>query len=305
MKAQTYYATQSAISDPGDLTPRLADLPDDLHQLQSICSHLIFHYRADGDLAANQIGPERLHEIDSRDARTIFARLFALADQSLTIPRAPHERVVGCCRDFTLLFVALARQQGIPARSRVGFASYFVAGWQLDHVVAEVWDGQEQRWRLLDPELRPGHRNPNDNTVFDPCDLTPDHFIVAPRAWQLCRTGAADPERFVVAPELQIPETRGWLQLKHNLVQDLAAVNKQEMVLWDRWGIDLENQPTAADRALLDHTAATMLAAATDPAILADLYQQPAFQVPTTVLSFSPAEGTPRQIDLTNATAGY
>jgi transglutaminase-like putative cysteine protease len=53
---------------------------------------------------------------------------------------------VGCCRDFTVLFFALARHKGVPAREWVGFATYFAAGWAVDHEIAEVWDAAEHRW---------------------------------------------------------------------------------------------------------------------------------------------------------------
>jgi len=56
-----------------------------------------------------------------------------------------------------LLFVAMARHHGIPARARVGFAGYLVVGWWLDHA---------------------------------------NGFLVGPDAWRACRSGAADPATF-------------------------------------------------------------------------------------------------------------
>jgi hypothetical protein len=44
------------------------------------------------------------------------------------------------------LFVSFARAHGIPARTRVEFAGYFMPGWWLDHVVGEIWDA-------VDPKL--------------------------------------------------------------------------------------------------------------------------------------------------------
>lgn len=51
------------------------------------------------------------------------------------------DRFVGCCRDFSLLFVAALRGRGVPARTRIGFAGYFAPDFHHDHVVAELWDG--------------------------------------------------------------------------------------------------------------------------------------------------------------------
>jgi hypothetical protein len=39
----------------------------------------------------------------------MFARLGALADLALSAARQPGQRLVGCCRDFTVLFVTLTR----------------------------------------------------------------------------------------------------------------------------------------------------------------------------------------------------
>jgi hypothetical protein len=42
--------------------------------------------------------------------------------------------------------------------------------------------------------------------------------------------GQISPEKFVVAPDLDIPYTRGWLSLRHHVVQDLAALSKLEIL---------------------------------------------------------------------------
>jgi hypothetical protein len=220
------YATHSACSDPGAWGAQLDAVPGDLRSIKDAAHQLVFHYRADGDWTENGIAPERIAEIDTRFADRMLQRIFALSGAPLGAPRPPHQRLVGCCRDFTLFFVALARQKGIPARSRVGFATYFMAGWNLDHIVAEVWDAVQHRWRLVDAELRDGHVDAAGR-VIDPLDVPRDRFIVGPQAWLACRAGEADPERFVVAPDLEIPETRGWPYLMHNLIHDLAALNAE------------------------------------------------------------------------------
>lgn len=149
-----------------------------------------------------------------------------------------------------------ATYQGIPARARVGFAGCFVRDRFLDHEVAEVWDAREQRWRLIDPEMPDTFTDPTDDAVIDALDVPRDRFQVGGEAWARCRAGQADPERYVVDPGLDIPVTRGCLQLRHNLVQDLAALNKRQMILWDTWGI-LDDNPIPDDQAtMLDGIAA-------------------------------------------------
>src|SRR5690606_25339015 len=182
-----YYAMHSPFSDPGTQSPMLDSLPADIAVLRDAVTPLVFHYMGDGDWAENGIAPERRPEIDLRYAERMFGRLAELSDKPLGEHRPPHERMVGCCRDFTLLYVSLLRHHSIPARSRVGFAGYFFAEWNVDHVVAEVWDANEGRWRLVDPELGGTHVDPTDGAELDAMDLPRDRFFVGPEAWLRCR----------------------------------------------------------------------------------------------------------------------
>jgi hypothetical protein len=295
------YATQSAFSDPGAWAGRLDAVPGDIAGLARTARQLVFHYRADGDFAANGIAPERIAEIDTRYAAPMFERLFALADQPLTSERAPAQRLVGCCRDFTLLFLAMARHHGLPARARVGFATYFVPGWALDHAVAEVWDAAAGRWRLVEAQLRDGFVDRADNTLLDTLDLPRDRFVTGAQAWLDARSGRADPERFAVDPGIEIPATRGWPYLVHNLLLDLAALNKRETILWDSWGVAedpaiTQGVPAPERLAALDQLAAALVDPATTAAELAALYDRPGYRIPPTVTSYSPAAGEPLQV---------
>ena len=293
-----YYVSQSPVTDPGGMAECLTDLPGDLVDLQRVARGLVIHYRAENP-AAHGIPEKRLVEIDSRYAATMLARLAELSDEPLTESRPPKERLVGCCRDFTVLFLTMARALGIPARARVGFATYFIAGYNLDHEVAEVWDASKRRWLLVDAELEKDHTDPNDGARIDPLDIPRDRFLVAGTAWQYCRAGEADPETFLVAPELDVEMTRSWPYLRHNLVHDLAALNKVEMILWDTWGLMEKEHVAERDLALLDRVAEATAVA--DPVLseLRRLYKgEPGLQVPGTVTSYSPLTGEPREIAL-------
>jgi hypothetical protein len=133
-----FHTSHSPFSDPGPHAPLLANVAPTLAAIRDAVHPLVFHYRAGGDWAANGIAPERIAEADLRYASAMLGRLMELADLPLGADRAPHQRIVGCCRDFALLAVSLCREHGIPARSRTGFAAYFAPGWYLDHTVAEV-----------------------------------------------------------------------------------------------------------------------------------------------------------------------
>src|SRR5215475_1127014 len=101
-----YYARHSRVTEPGRFTDRVMEIPGSLTAMRAAARQLVFHYRAGGDYAANGIAPDRISEIDTRYAEDMLARIFALSDQPLTAARVPGERMVGCCRDFTVLFLA-------------------------------------------------------------------------------------------------------------------------------------------------------------------------------------------------------
>src|SRR3954468_22127549 len=112
------YREQSRFSDPGRFGVLLDELPEDLPGLMASVRNVVVHYRAAGITFSGA----RLAEIDTR----WVSRMLELDQQRfpgpLHEPRPVGERVVGCCRDFTLLTIAALRRRGVPARSRVGFS---------------------------------------------------------------------------------------------------------------------------------------------------------------------------------------
>lgn len=292
-----YYSSQSRFTDPGGMGPWLDAVPVDLAAIRGVSSQSVFHYWANGDVREHGFSKDRMTEINLRYAEDMLERLHQLNPAPPTSERKAAERVLGCCRDHTVLFVTMARRHGIPARVRVGFATYFVAGWYVDHVIAEVWDAAQARWRLMEPQVDDGHVDPSDETVLDVHDVPRDRFVVGPQAWAACRSGAADPERFVVAPGLDVPFLRSWSYLAHNLVLDLAALAKHEMLLWDGWGlIDTVEPPDEAARGRLDSLAARLQEPSLDT--IAAEFADEALRVPPVVRCSSPLDGSSVQVTL-------
>ena len=302
MSHHEFWTTPSPVTDPGPAAADIDALAADLATLRRTATTLVFHYRGGGDFAEHGIDPERISEIDSCYADVMFDRLGELGDRSLLAERPPAQRVVGCCRDHTVLFVAMAQRKGYAARARVGFATYFEDDWFIDHVIAEVWDEQQERWRLVEPQVSDEFAA---RAGFDPLDVPADVFLTGGDAWLRCRSGGADPERFLVAPQLDDPQTRGWRFLRHNLIFDLAALNKQEMVLWQAWGLmATDDEPDPREGILLDELAHAITTA--DPSVdtVRTWAAHEGFAVPNTVMSFSPAHGEPRSIDVSRIVSG-
>lgn len=88
-------------------------------------------------------------------------------------------------------------------------------------MIAEYWDTDENRWRLVDPDVLDLTVKEND-LQFNVCDVPRDQFLVAGKAWQMCRAGEADPDKF------GIEDLRGLWFVRGDLVLDLAAQNKVE-----------------------------------------------------------------------------
>lgn len=183
-----YYAAQSRFTDPGPMAGWLAEVGPSLADVRDAAAGLVFHFHANGPIADHGFGPERAGEITLGYAADVLVRLHALNPARPGRERAVTERVVGNCRDVAVLYVAMARQRGIPARVRVGFATYLAPGPQ-DHVVAEVWDAAEQRWRLVEPGSAAGFSDVVDGTALDLLDVPRDEFLVGAAAWV-----ASDPE---------------------------------------------------------------------------------------------------------------
>jgi len=144
-------------------------------------------------------------------------------------PLPPERRVIGNCRDYSLLFAALLRAAGIPARTRCGFGMYFIPGHGEDHWVVERWDAPRGRWVASDPQLDSAMTD-KLKIGFDPMELPAGAFRSGGEAWLACRAGE-DPENYGIFG------MKGWDFVKGDLVRDLAALADLVLLPWDLWGI--------------------------------------------------------------------
>lgn len=290
MNAASFYTTQSVWTDPGRHAPLFDALPDDIAALCAVVRNITLHYRA-GPRVGFDIPQGRLAEIDTRFCELMLERIVTLDRRPLAEPRTPDRRLIGCCRDASLLLCSMLRHKGIPARVRYGFAPYLSTnGFNGDHAVVEYWDGE--RWLLADAEQGLPAIS-FEGTTFSPLDIPRGPYLTAGMAWQMVRSGKADETSFGVSPELC-----GLPEIRVALLVDIAMQNKSETLLWDVWGIGvIDHENTADDLALLDRAAS--LSADTDveasfPGIR-QIFEDERMRVPETVTCLSPAQG-PRQV---------
>ncbi|GCE23770.1 transglutaminase-like domain-containing protein [Dictyobacter kobayashii] len=292
----TFYREQSVITRPGEQSALFTDLPQSIEALCKIVQGLIIHYRC-GDLYGCQIMAEREREIDTRYVERMLERIIELDPRSLSVARASQQRLVGCCRDFSTLLCSILRYQGIPARIRMGFAGYIDLGpgFYTDHVVVEYWHEGEDRWRMVDPQMDALLIKMN-GIDFDVQDIPPGRFLTGGEAWRRCRAGEVDPESFGIHPDVR--EIRGWWLIRDKAIQDLAALNRVEMLCWDAWGMMSAKEISDQEAHLLDTIAELTLNSEAAFEELRRCYAQERVCLNGLVCASSPAVG-PHEVMLT------
>ena len=244
-RALDHYAIQSPFSTPGRHTALFDALPSDpAGAARAVQGLLIYEHVAESFYGYALPGARRA-ESHLRPVEKIIDALLALDDRPLSHGRPPEKRLVGICRHFTLLSLAIFRHHKVPARGRGGFGTYFNSGKFEDHWVCEYWKADENRWALLDSQfdkvfvrnLAIGH---------DIHDVPRDRFLTASDAWRRCRAGELDPKLFGI----EFSRLRGMWFIAGSLVRDLATLNGCEILPWDVWGAQPSPDTTLSDEEL-------------------------------------------------------
>ncbi len=193
---------------------------------------------------------KRKKQVGVRHVKHILAQIQQILGDPLEKSRPLKERFIGNCRTFSVLLTSYLRYQGIPVRPRCGFGRYFKPDWFEDHWVCEYWNQEQARWILVDAQLDEFQCRLL-KIRFDPLDVPRGQFIVAGKAWDRCRKGESDPERFGIF------DMHGLWFIRGNLVRDVAALNKAPLLPWDGWGlIDREQESLIKEElGLLDQLA--------------------------------------------------
>ena len=286
MTPQTYYSTPGPMTDPGAMAAFLNDLPTDVGELVRVVQGLLIHVFWAGRYGL-ELDEARQSEVQIRPLAAKLERIVELDPRPLSEPRAPDKRLVGNCRDFSLLLAGLLRHQGMPARARCGFGRYFEPDHYEDHWVGEYWNAAQGRWVLADAQMDALQQGAL-KLPFDPLDVPRDQFITGGHAWQLCRAGQANPEAF------GIHDMHGLWFVRGNLVRDVAALNKMELLPWDSWGLVYveggDEALSAGDLAALDEMAALSGGDAADFARIRGRYESSDhWRVPPIITTFTPA----------------
>ncbi|MGX5697618.1 transglutaminase domain-containing protein [Agromyces soli] len=320
-------AVHSPYSDPGRHRALVAAVAPEPRAIHRAVTRTVGHYRA----SPTPPTAEQLADVDRRWIASVLDAATARAAGPLDAPRAPAQRVGGCCRDHSLLAVSILREHGRAARTRLGFADYFTPGYRHDHVVVETL--RDGRWLRFDPELgeveSDGDRHlapaltpalePDSDAGgdavggcgravgpgrgfgglgFDVDDLPTGEgapFETAAEAWLAYRAGRLELGSYGVAPGIPI----GGAELVHAYVLgDLAHRMRCELLLWDVWGaMDAPDAPLDTPALELADRIATLTVAADAGApeaesALAELWAEPGVAPGRFVMTRSPSGRT-------------
>lgn len=246
---QQFYQQFGILSDPGKHQNALSAFPDDFASICSTLNKIFLHIHWASRMGV-MLDEQRQAEVNIRSFERMMDRLLELESSPITTPRDITKRIVGNCRDISLLLSTILKNKGIPARSRCGFATYFTKGHYEDHWVCEYWHTAKKKWVMVDAQLN-DFQQTELNIDFNPYDVPSTHFITAGRAWQMIRQNKADPNKFGIF------KYRGEMFIAGNLQRDLLALNNIELLPWDLWGYLHKRyiQLTKADLKLLDEIA--------------------------------------------------
>jgi hypothetical protein len=174
-----YFCQPGWITNPREYAYLLDGLPSDIGELCRIVQGATIHIFW-AERYGLMLSPERQSEVQLRTLHRRLMRTLELDPRPLTETRPLEKKIVGNCRDFSLLLVAILRHQGIPARARCGFGTYFSPNHYEDHWVAEYWNPGQERWILVDAQLD-AFQCSALKVPFNPLDVPRDQFIVGGR----------------------------------------------------------------------------------------------------------------------------
>ena len=288
---QEFYKHDGPMTALGAHADEFRALPRELASLCEMVQGVLIHRDIAPWLYGITLTEAQRDDGHLRPIAQMLTRIHELDPRPLTTARDVGHRLPSVCRHFSLMLSAILQDQGIPARPRCGFGAYFTPGKFEDHWVCEYWNADESRWILVDAQLDAIQRKAL-NIDFNPLDTPRNKFIIAGDAWQMCRSGLADPDAF----GLTHAHLQGLWFIAGNVVRDLASLNKMELLPWDVWGLMDMNDDAITDekKKFLDRVAALTLSGDDKFGDIRAIYNDDRLRVPPVV--FNALRNAPEKI---------
>jgi len=230
-KILDHYLRTGTYTYAGPYADYFRSLPDDIARLGNlICSQVIHRVtlfqentNANADLRYGDMTKYPWYRLRCEDdvlltATAMTAELFRLDERGFISDRDVSKKIVVTCRYVSVLMTAILKAKGIPARSRAGYAPYFLPGVSMDHWINQYWNKNEDRWVTFDAD---GFFDA-DILGFDQFDIPEGRFDWSAEAWISIRSGKEKGEHFQYASGLKSLEAviRGIFYDFHSLMNN-------------------------------------------------------------------------------------
>jgi len=149
-----FYLQYSKFTDPGEYEYLYENLPDSLPELCKLIRSQFIHPYAELPQYQDLIPKERWNEMFKYPTvESILEGLISYDSRGFINDRKPEDRLVVICQQNAILLASILKYRGIPARVRAGHATYIIPDFHTSHAICEVWNKNENRWMLVDPDM--------------------------------------------------------------------------------------------------------------------------------------------------------
>lgn len=202
-----FYCQYSSFTDPGEYEYLYENLPDSLPNLCRLIKSQFIHPYSELPQYHDQIPEERGDESAKYPTvESIVEGLLSYDSAGLVNNRKPEDRLILSCRHNAILLASILKYRGIPTRIRAGHATYLITGFHASHTICEVWNENNNRWMLVDP-----------NTVM--IDFSRDKFDFSNEAWLQMQNEEIDPNIYGIPGRYT-----GLVSIVGKISPDLAAI---------------------------------------------------------------------------------
>lgn len=198
-----FYKKTSLFTDLGFYTNFAKSLPDDIETLCLLLRNQIIHpfdlkdeeernnsHSFYGDMTKIS-RTSLIYENDLFPTAIAMIAELLRRNSHFTIERKIQDKIHVCCRETSILLIAILKSKNIPARARCGFTHAVSeidgAG---DHWIIEYYNESYKRWILVDPTMLYDQETLDYfNIDYSLTDIPRDKFIFAADAYLGLRNG--------------------------------------------------------------------------------------------------------------------
>lgn len=236
-----YYSQEDKITYLGEFKKDLANIESAAKACEVVNKILLIDFMDNMKLI--NVPAQYKDDVNVRAVEDKLKLLLSRKKSSLTDTRKNEEKLLGNCRDTSVLLCAIFRHNGISARVRSGFATFFSPKKKYDHWLCEYWDKEDSRWVKVDgwmyqiqsyeDILPPFFKAGLKKLSYNPLDVEDKHFIAGGQAWINCEEESDDANNYGTNEK----HLRGMWFIRDNMLRDLLCLNKVELLPWDCRGL--------------------------------------------------------------------